>query len=69
MAVGRQMVLTDSQHHAFAKDGVVHVPAAVEPSFVTEVCDLAERQLPYVTPGGVSTLGGRGGIEQPLRDQ
>ncbi len=56
MAVGRQMVLTDSQHHAFAEDGVVHVPAAVEPSFVTEVCDLAERQLAEPGPWTTDTV-------------
>ena len=63
MATAWATTLTDGQRHAFADDGVVHVPNAVDADLLAEIEDLADRQLadpgPWVTDTGPEPAAGR----------
>ena len=63
MATAWTTTLTDGQKHAFAEDGVVHVPNAVDADLLAEIKDLADRQLadpgPWVTDTGPEPAAGR----------
>ena len=63
MATAWTTSLTSGQKNAFVEDGVVHVPSAVDADLLTEIKDLADRQLaepgPWVTDTGPEQAAGR----------